>query len=393
MTRPATAWIRRVLLTVVCVAAAVAVAVRPAAADLTPTPPSQAGPAPSPTAAGDERNGSGCVNGQPSNRIGWCFGWVSYDTSPDARGPSRWLTVCSRARTVDEQDACDTASVTLTSPPPDGTVSVLHDGEPPDDSTPLVHCEWFAAKAGEDSAEAAQWQAKRERCTRLERYLLTQVSVPQQDSSTACLVAPVACQVGKAVTDALAGGVCTGVQGLVDMVVQAFAWGLGQLAVVVFDTTSLQDPDDTFYWTYNQVSGLLVILVFLFFLISTIVNGLRVSGPGPLATLGGLVRAVLGITFAAGIAFAITRAWDEAANALIERTSTRSWNPGAWIAAATALSGGAGTMFVVFVVAAFALIGLVLLFIVLLFRNLLLVGAALFGAMAMSGQVMAETRH
>lgn len=324
--------------------------------------------------------------------VRWCFSWLAYDA---AATPSRWVTVCGKARTVEERNACDTASLTLVRPPPDRTPSVLVDAKPGDRSA-LVRCDLMAGKAQQEPARAPQWTAKFERCKQLESFYLAKVFVPddpkQDPGGRDCAVADVSCQVGAAVEKAIAGGIRLGMQGLVDLTVQAMAWMLGKLAELVFASTDAGSPDDTYFWVYNQISGVLLILVFLFFLISTIVNGLRVNGPGPVATLGGLVRAFMGITFAGGIAWLIVQAWDQATATLIERNSTRQWDPSMWIKAITALAGGAGTTFVAFLVAVFAVIGLVLVFIQMFFRSLLAAGAGLFGSMAFAGQVMHEGR-
>ncbi|MBN1171048.1 MAG: hypothetical protein JXA67_02640, partial [Micromonosporaceae bacterium] len=207
-----------------------------------------------------------------------------------------------------------------------------------------------------------------------------------------CGVADVACQVRQGLTSALAAGIRDGIQGLVDLVVQAFAWLLSKLAEMIFSNLSLGDPSDAFYDVYNQVAATLLILVTVFVIVSTIINGLRLGGPGPLSTLGGLVRAILGIIFAGGIAWTITKAWDEATVALIDHFAAQPWDASSWVNGVSALSSGAGTMFLALLVALFGLIGEILLIIMLLFRSLLAWGAALFGAMAMTGQVMAETR-
>ncbi|NJC83157.1 hypothetical protein [Planosporangium mesophilum] len=279
--------------------------------------------------------------------------------------------------------------MTLSSPPPDNTPSVLHAGKP---DGPVVHCDTFAQRAQHDPTNGWAWNAKRDRCVALQSFLLSKAYVPSQPGGSDCGAANVSCQVSQAAQDALAAGIRSGIQGLVDMVVQAMVWMLDQLAKLVFTTATVPTPDAPFYTVYNQLAGVMVFLVLVFFLVSAIINGLRLNGPGPMSTVGGLVRAILGIGLAGGIAWTITRAWDEAAVALIEANPGSNWDPGRWVKAITALSGGAGTAVVALMVAGLAVIGLVLLFITLLFRSLLAVGAALFGVMAMSGQVMPETR-
>lgn len=403
MTAAASSLLRRGAAVVCAVLVALTTAAAPAWAEPTPAPhptpnpnPTPApGPTPNPTPGPDP--GKTCLgDASRPNLVKWCFTWVTLDESKDIKTPTRWLTLCSKAKAAEELNACEAASLTLDSPPPDRSPSVLADGKP-DHNAPLVLCNLFADKAAQDSANAERWKAKGEQCKGLEAFYLAKVFVPKEEEKKkddkGCGVTDIECRVGKAVADALAAGIRSGIQGLVDLTVQAMAWLLGELAKIVFDTTSLQSPDDTYYWTYNQIAGVLLLLVFVFFLISTIINGLRVNGPGPVATLGGLVRAVVGITFAGGIAWVIVRAWDEATATLIERNSTRQWDPSIWIKAITALAGGGGTAFLALLIAIFAVFGLILVFIQLWFRGILALGAGLFGGMAMTGQVMPETRH
>ncbi|MBM2623376.1 hypothetical protein JIG36_48565 [Actinoplanes sp. LDG1-06] len=208
-----------------------------------------------------------------------------------------------------------------------------------------------------------------------------------------CGLTDASCQIRRKAQDAVAGGVRSGVQGLADVSVQAMVYLLSRLATVVFTSTSISAPDDAFYSVYNSVAGVMVLLTMVFFLISLIINGLRTGGgPGPLATLGGLVRAILGITFAGGIAFLIVIAWDQATNAVIAANAATPWEPSQWVTALTDLSGGVGTLFLALILSLFGCLGLMLLLFIMLFRGILATGAALFGAVAMSGQVIEQGR-
>ncbi|MEU1888907.1 hypothetical protein ABZ491_25885 [Micromonospora rifamycinica] len=282
-----------------------------------------------------------------------------------------------------DQERCDAVSMTVQSPPPDGTSSVLDEVIPASGEQP-VRCERFTARATEDAANAASWLAKRDRCESLRTSLLPYSSL---QAAQGCQVLDVACQVGSQVK----GAARSGFEGLADVAVAGFAWALGKLAEIVFEqsTTAVDEP---FYGVYNDISGVLIVMVLLVFVISTAINGLRIGGPGPLSTLGGLVRAMFGIAFAGGIAYLLMAAWDEATIALIDRNQQRDWQPGMWVDALTALTLDTGTVLLAFLVAVIGVIGLVLVFVMLLFRSLLAAGAAVFGAMAMTGQVMAETR-
>ncbi|WP_434740762.1 hypothetical protein [Micromonospora sp. SH-82] len=310
-------------------------------------------------------------------QVAWCLPWARWD---DGRG---WVTECSEADSAVDQDRCDAVSITLASPPPDGTPSVLDDRFPPS-GEPAVRCEQFADRAAEGGGDAPRWAAKEDRCRALRESLLPYSSLR---SNQGCGLLDVGCQVGSQVEQAARAGFA----GLADVAVAGFAWALSKLAEVVFVESSAT-ADEAFYGVYNDLSGVLIIMVMLIFIISTAINGLRLSGPGPLSTLGGLVRAIFGIAFVGGVAYLLMAAWDEATVALISRNQERDWQPSLWVEALNGLTADTGTILFAFVVAVIGVVGLVLVFVMLMFRSLLAAGAALFGAMAMTGQVMTETR-
>ncbi|MFG3715577.1 hypothetical protein [Micromonospora sp. NPDC047730] len=310
-------------------------------------------------------------------QVNWCLPWVRWQPGEG------WTTVCSAAASAADQERCDAVALTVQSPPPDGTPSVLDERLPAAGEQP-VRCERLDARATQDKANAERWTAKADRCRALRTSLVAYSSLK---ASSECGPLDVACQVSAQVKDVAR----TGFEGLADVAVAGFAWALGKLAEIVF-TQSSTVADEPFYGVYNDISGVLIVMVLVVFVISTAVNGLRLSGPGPLSSLGGLVRAMFGIAFAGGIAYLLMAAWDEATVALIARNQQRDWQPSMWVDALNSLTADSGTILLAFVVAVVGVIGLVLVFVMLLFRSLLAAGAALFGAMAMTGQVMAETR-
>ncbi|WFE47658.1 hypothetical protein [Verrucosispora sp. WMMD1129] len=333
-----------------------------------PSPLSESCPAPS-----VERP----VTGEDMNpQVNWCVPWVRW------RAGTGWLTDCGKAASAVDQEHCDAVSLTVQSPPPEGVVSVLDDRLPPPGAVP-VRCERFGDRAGEDPANAGRWSAKQSRCEALRDVIAGFSSL----RASVCGELDVACQVGEQVR----GAARSGFEGLADIAVAGFAWALGKLATLVFAETSVV-ADEPFYGVYNDISGVLIIVVLLFFVFSTAINGLRLHGPGPLSSLGGLVRAMFGIAFAGGIAFLLMAAWDEATVALIRRNQQRDWQPSMWVEALNALTADTGTVLFAFLVAVVGVFGLVLVFLMLLFRSLLAAGAAVVGAMAMTGQVMQETR-
>ncbi|RKN50492.1 hypothetical protein [Micromonospora endolithica] len=308
--------------------------------------------------------------------MNWCLPWARW------RAGDGWITDCGKAGGAVEQERCDAVSLTVQSPPPEGTRSVLDESLPAGGAAP-VRCERFADRAAEDEGNADRWTAKQHRCEAVRASLLPFSSL----KPAGCKTLDVGCKVGEQIKDVARSGF----EGLADIAVAGFAWMLSKLAEVVFEQSSAV-PDEPFYGVYNDISGVLIVVVLLFFLISTAISGLRLNGPGPLSSLGGLVRAMFGIAFAGGIAYILMAAWDEATVALIARNQQRDWQPSMWVDALNALTADTGTILLAFVVAVISVIGLVLVFVMLLFRSLLAAGAALFGAMAMTGQVMAETR-
>ena len=346
-----------------------------------PATPAAAAPTPTPSTSTPVRcppiqssNPNSAPSGVP--RLNWCLPWV-------VDGGYTWLTRCSKAVTADELDKCDAITLSLDSPPRDRTVSVLANGpgkesaENPTGSP--VQCEKFGDKADDQPAQAAQWQAKQQRCEQIRDYLEQRSSNPPGG----CGWTEVQCQV----TETVKGAVRSGFQGLTDLTVKGFTWALSRLAGVIFAQTSV-DPSAAFYGVYNSVAGMLILLVFLYFLFSTMVSALRPGGPGPIAALLGLLRAVLGIAFAGGIAFTLVAAWDQATQALITSNQTRPWDPGTVSRSLDAIAGDDSTTLLAFGVGVLSLVGLTLLFVQLLFRSVLAAAAALFGAVAMTGQAL-----
>ena len=343
----------------------------------------------------------------PDDQQRWCVRWARYTPDAPQGSPSHWLTACQQSLTTDEMALCEAVALSLDERPDDGTATVLADVPAGTASSPdLVRCSMFADRAATEPSQASRWTFKRDRCAVAARpvsFLLRDPaasgtpappgSPTPGDERESCGPADIACQVEQGVASVLDNAVSNGIQGLVDIAVQGMAWALGEVAKLVFSVAGPASPDSSFYLAYNSTSGILLLLVLLFFIISTIINGLRLQGPTPVATIGGLVRALLGITFAGGIAFLIIAAWDEATNALIERNSQTPWDPALWVKAISSLSGGAGTALIALMISLFCLIGLLLVAIQMLFRGVLATGAALFGAMAMAGQVNSDTRH
>ncbi|MEU3457710.1 hypothetical protein ABZ671_29550 [Micromonospora sp. NPDC006766] len=364
--------VRRLLLAAAALTTVgLAVPVQAAAA---PTPAPSPSVCPSPPV--DAQPGSGAEPlAQP--QVNWCLPWVRWQESKG------WTTVCSAAVSAADQEHCDAVALTVQSPPPDGTPSVLDERLPASGEEP-VRCERLDARAKQDQANADRWTAKADRCRALRTLLVASSSLK---ASSGCGSWDVACHVGAQVKEAAR----TGFEGLADVAVAGFSWALSKLAEVVF-TQSSTVADEPFYGVYNDISGVLIVVVLVVFVLSTAINGLRLSGPGPLSSLGGLVRSMFGIAFAGGIAYLLMAAWDEATVALIARNQDRDWQPSMWVDALNTLTVDTGTILLAFVVAVVGVIGLVLVFVMLLFRSLLAAGAALFGAMAMTGQVMAETR-
>ncbi|WP_203820554.1 hypothetical protein [Paractinoplanes ferrugineus] len=373
---------RGLLLVAACIAILLGGAVR---ADAAPTP------SPTPTSPVVD---AACAAKAPG-AVAWCMPWAVHVDTPTGQGRSHWVTQCSKATSDADRQSCAAASITLRGDPRDGTASVLMDG-PSTGAGPqgLINC---AAQfpAGYDPHLNPQpaYEAKYNACQQQVSAWAAQMYDPDPKQPD-CPLTDVSCKVQRNAQDALESGVRSGIQGLVDAAVQGVVFLLSKLATQVFKVTAISSPDAAFYSTYNSLAGVMIGLIFVFFVLSTIINGLRTTaGPSPVASLGGLVRAVLGVTFAGGLAYTIVAAWDQATNAVIDANARTPYDPSALVTSFSRLTGGAGTMFIALLLAVLATIGLLLLFVIMLFRGLLATGAALFGAVAMSGQAMHETRH
>ncbi|MEV0132630.1 hypothetical protein AB0H83_29740 [Dactylosporangium sp. NPDC050688] len=297
-------------------------------------------------------------------------------------------------------------SFEFASKPKDGSRATLADV--PAGTAPvkdMVGCDKFrlaaaaaAGKGGQIGFQESQiWLGMAGRCDAIAEALLpalgATVAPPPPKVEKQCDTLDQQCKIEKAVDGAVQSGIDAGIQGVISLIVQGVAILLSKLASQVFTQTSIGAPDDAFYLVYNSTAGIMLIFVFVLFIISAIINTLRFSGgPGPLASVGGLVRAVIGIVFAGGIAWLIVTAWDEATNALLEQNNSTPWDASVWITALTNASGGAGTGALALVAGLFSLVGLLFLFIIMLFRGMLTTAAAVFGAVAMAGQASHETR-
>lgn len=378
--RPPTGTRAALVVVAVLLAATAALALRPASAFAAPAP------SPSPAAVAAD-----CAAKAPG-AFAWCMTWAVHVDTPPGGTRSHWVTECSKATSDTDRESCAAASITLREPPRDGTASVLMDG-PSTGAGPkgLINCS-LQAPVGSNPGNPLE-TAKKDACTRWSTQWAQQFHDPDPKQPD-CPVTDVSCKVERGAQDALASGVRQGIQGLVDLSVQAMVFLLSKLAAKIFTATSISSADSAFYSVYNSIAGVMIALIVVFFIISAIINGLRTSaGPGPLSTLGGLVRAIVGITFAGGIAYTIVAAWDQATSAVIAHNATTEWDPGQWSQKLTELSEGVGTTLLALFLSLLGCVGLLLLFIIMLFRGLLATGAALFGAVAMAGQVMPETRH
>jgi hypothetical protein len=346
------------------------------------------GPTPTPSPSGPAA-GASCAAKAPG-QVAWCMSWAIHVATPPSGAHSHWVTDCSKAVDAADQRACVSASVTLDYTSKAGTASVLMDGPSTNGLTGLVNCALLISD--DPGGQPSQWALKNSECMANAATWAAQSYDPHP--TTACGVVDVSCQTSKSAQQAVSSGIRSGIEGLIDLCVQAVVVLLSKLAEFVFSSTAIAAPDAAFYSTYNSVAGVLILLIFVLFVVSTIINGLRVNaGPGPLSTLGGLVRAILGVTFAGGLAYTIVAAWDQATVALLEHNAGTPFSGRQWSDAFVTLAGDSSTVFIAFVLSIIALLGLLPLFIMMLFRGVLATAAALFGAWAMAGQAMSETRH
>ncbi|MEV6527675.1 hypothetical protein AB0M43_37710 [Longispora sp. NPDC051575] len=348
-----------------------------ASADPTPTP------SPSPTS--DKPDCTGVPIAALHNEFIWCVTWANNDED---------VTVtCDRARDAADRAICTAVTQSLQPDPKAKEKSVLggRDGK--------VHCEhWDVLINAPDTAPLLKAQAtqRRSACQGARGYLEARADKSGSTLPAECLSSdprdiPV-CQVKKALGETLGSAVAWGMQGLVVMAVQAAQFLLGRMAITVFASTSMSPPGDSFFISYNSITGPVIYMIFIFFVISTVISALRTNGPGPLATLGGVVRAVLGVFCAGGIAWLIEAAWTDVTINTIKSRDMTKCDAGIWMKSFSTLASGP-TAFIAFLLALLAIVALFLLFIVLFFRSMLVEVSALFGAVVMAGQVMPETRN
>jgi hypothetical protein len=354
-----------------------------------------AAPSPAPPSSAVDSGCAGKAPAAPAGSVAWCMPWAVHVDKPAPGGRSHWVTQCSKATTDADRRSCAAASITVEVTPRDGTASVLMDG-PSTGKGPagLINCGLLAdPSTSVQGPGQGPWSLKQLACAK-QTSSWAKLMYDPDPKRPDCDLLDETCKVQQAAQDAVSSGIHSGIQGLVDVAVQGTVFLISKLASWIFKVTAISSPDEAFYSTYNSLAGMLIVLIFVFFIISTIINGLRTTaGPSPVSTLGGLVRAVLGISFAGGIAYTIVAAWDQATNAVLDANARTPWDPSWMVKGLTGLTAGVGTLFLALLLSLMATLGLVVLFVTMLFRGLLTTGAALFGAMAMTGQVMPETRH
>jgi hypothetical protein len=357
---------------------------RPAATSPAPSlSPSTAAPStPAPSTAAPSASTAPCAGMSiPAQHHAYlfCLRWANNDAAD--------TVTCAHATTAVDRDMCASTREDPTVPTSTATPSVLGgtDGK--------VHCEYFDQAGTRDPASRPSWQDQAAACRSFTSYLQSHVAHDRDTAPKICAATDLNCQIQKEIHDAINNVIGDGVQGVVTLFVNAAVSTLGDLATMVFATSTLNLNDATFYGPYNMVAGAALLIVVALLIWSVIRQALSARRPGPVTTLVGTGKAVLGVTYAGGIAWAVAAFWDQLTDGLIRVNQHARYDPGAWVKALTALAGPAGTAGIALLIALFAVFGLDLTLIIMLFRSMLFALAACYGCLAMAGQASAETHH
>lgn len=166
-----------------------------------------------------------------------------------------------------------------------------------------------------------------------------------------------------------------------------------ETAKLIFTMTAPNLYSNAYVSVYNAVAGVMVALVFLFFVAAIISNTISPKSEGVGTTLGGLLRAVMGISLAAVIAHMMVSLADEATTALLAKNQQDGdWANSSWSTALKQLADTPGMAVVALIAAALAIVGLLALMVMMFMRGVMIYAAGIIGAIAMVGQAHPATR-
>ncbi|WP_439681743.1 hypothetical protein [Embleya sp. MST-111070] len=161
----------------------------------------------------------------------------------------------------------------------------------------------------------------------------------------------------------------------------------------VFTATAPDLHGAAFMSVYNAVSAVLLALVFVFFVAAVLLNIASDKFGHVPASVGGLIRAVLGICLAAKAADLMVQLSDQCTESLRNSNAAKvEWSSQQFADQLGDMMGTGGMAIVVLLAAIFAIIGLIALMVIMFVRGIELYAAALFGAIAMLGQAHPHTR-
>ena len=183
-----------------------------------------------------------------------------------------------------------------------------------------------------------------------------------------------------------------GLEQLVDAAASSAATLYTEVAKWIFRMAAPDLYSTAYASVYNAVTGVLIALVFVVFLLAVATNVVSPRAEGTGATVGGLVRAVLGISLAAVIAAMMVRLADECTAAFLTHQQNQDWETSGWPKAMANLASAPALAVVALLVSALAIIGLLALTVIMFLRGIMIYAAGIIGAIAMLGQAHPATR-
>ncbi|MFE5327237.1 hypothetical protein ACFRCG_12720 [Embleya sp. NPDC056575] len=184
-----------------------------------------------------------------------------------------------------------------------------------------------------------------------------------------------------------------GLDQLVRAAAESAATLFAKVAEFIFKATAPDLQGVAFMRVYNAVSAVMLALVFVFFVAAVLFNIVSDKFGHLPASVGGLIRAVLGICLAAKVADLMVQLSDACTTSLLgSDAATLTWSSQAFADQLGDMAGTSGMAIVVLLASIFAIIGLIALMVIMLVRSIEMYAGALFGAIAMVGQAHPHTR-
>lgn len=184
-----------------------------------------------------------------------------------------------------------------------------------------------------------------------------------------------------------------GLEQLVKAAAESATTLFAKTAEFIFDKTAPDLHGTAFTSVYDSVATVMLALVFIFFVAAVLLNIVSDKFGHVPASVGGLIRAVLGICLAAKVADLMVKLSDQCTTTLLDSNKNKpQWSAQAFADQLGEVMGDGGMVIVVLLASIFAIIGLIALMVIMFVRGIELYAAALFGAIAMVGQAHPHTR-